>query len=82
MQYEIEVPDLGASARIEVRSVLVRPGDRIARDQPVLVLHSTGNELPVVAPADGTIRAVLVRPGDAVSSFQVVMHLEADGPMT
>jgi urea carboxylase len=44
----------------------VKPGDRVEPGQTLLALEAMKMEMPVTAPAAGTVVEVLARPGDEV----------------
>ncbi len=52
----------------KVLKILKRPGEAIAEDEPILLLEAMKMEIPVVAPAGGTLREVIVAPGQSVES--------------
>lgn len=60
-----------------VWKVLVKPGDKIAADEPVMILESMKMEIPVLALDGGTVTEVLVKEGEAVSEGQTVAVLES-----
>lgn len=51
-----------------VWKVLVGIGDSVERDQEIMVLESMKMEIPVVAPAAGTIASIEVAEGAAVET--------------
>ena len=61
----------GTVAKIERRE-----GERVARDEPIMMLELMKMEIPVAAPADGTLVRLLVAEGDLVTEGQQVAILE------
>lgn len=51
-----------------VWKVLVGIGDSVERDQEIMILESMKMEIPVVAPAAGTIASIEVAEGAAVET--------------
>jgi pyruvate carboxylase subunit B len=51
-----------------VVKLLVKPGEPVAKDQPLLILEAMKMLNEIVAPAAGTVTAVHVREGEAVAS--------------
>lgn len=51
-------------------------GDRIAEDEPIMVLESMKMEIPVIADAPAVIKELLVAEGESVSEGQVVARIE------
>ncbi|PKQ05380.1 MAG: acetyl-CoA carboxylase biotin carboxyl carrier protein subunit [Alphaproteobacteria bacterium HGW-Alphaproteobacteria-11] len=72
--------------RIEVKSEIVgkvwkietKAGDRLAEDDAILILESMKMEIPVAAPADGTLVEILVAEEDMVEEGQTVAIVEQD----
>lgn len=58
-----------------VMKVRVAVGQKVAKDEEVLVLEAMKMESPVCAPCAGTIASILVKEGDAVSEGQVLIQL-------
>ena len=69
---ELKVPDLGDFKDIPVIDVLVKPGDTIAKEAPLVTLESEKAAMDVPASAAGTIKDVRVKTGDKVSKGTVI----------
>jgi acetyl-CoA carboxylase biotin carboxyl carrier protein len=52
------------------------PGDQLGEDDTILTLESMKMEIPVLAPAVGTLKEILVAEGDSVKEGQVVARIE------
>jgi pyruvate dehydrogenase E2 component (dihydrolipoamide acetyltransferase) len=76
---ELKVPDLGDFANIPVIDVLVKPGDRIEKEAPLVTLESEKASMDVPASAAGTIKEVRVKTGDSVSKGTVIATIESTG---
>ncbi len=72
---DIRVPDLGDFKDVEVIEVLVRPGDALAPEQPLLTLESEKATMEVPATSAGQIVEVLVKPGDRVSAGALIARM-------
>lgn len=59
-----------------VLKVCVAPGDRVARDQELLVLESMKTEIPVTSPADGRVTTILVAEAQSVDERQPLLIVE------
>ncbi|MBV8491218.1 MAG: E3 binding domain-containing protein, partial [Candidatus Eremiobacteraeota bacterium] len=68
----LAVPDIGDFKDVPVIEVLVKPGDAVAKDAPLVVLESEKASMEVPASAAGTIAEVKVKPGDKVSQGTVI----------
>ena len=73
----ILVPDIGDYSDVPVIEVLVKVGDVIEKEQPLLVLESDKATMEVPADAAGTITSLSVKLGDKVSKGSVIAQIEA-----
>jgi len=74
---EVKVPDIGDFKNILIIEVLVRPGDTIKPEDPLVTLESDKATMEVPAPAAGVVKEVKVKVGDKVSEGTLVLLLEA-----
>lgn len=72
---ELKVPDLGGFNDVPVIDVLVKPGDTVRKESPLVTLESEKASMDVPSPVDGTIEDVRVKAGDKVSQGSVVATL-------
>ncbi|HET9835000.1 MAG TPA: dihydrolipoyllysine-residue acetyltransferase [Rhodanobacteraceae bacterium] len=74
---EATVPDIGDFTDVPVIEVLVKPGDRVEKDQGLVTLESAKATMEVPAPFAGTVREVKVKENDSVSRGSVIALIEA-----
>ncbi len=74
---EIIVPDIGDFDQVEIIEVLVKAGDHIEIDDPLITLESDKASMDVPSPKSGTVNEVKVSVGDKVSQGSLVLLLEA-----
>ncbi len=77
MAQDITVPDLGDFKDVEVIDVLVKPGDTIEVDTPLITLETEKATMDVPASAAGVLQSVAVKKGDRVSKGSVIAQIEA-----
>lgn len=77
---DVKVPDIGDFQDVAIIEVLVKPGDTLAADDPLIVLESDKASLEVPAPQAGTVREVRVKVGDKVSQGDLILSLEVAMP--
>ena len=75
---DVLVPDIGDFKDIPVIDVLVKPGDKIAAEAPLITLESDKATMDVPAPAPGVVREVKVKVGDKVSQGSLIVVLDAE----
>jgi dihydrolipoamide dehydrogenase len=78
MKQTVTVPDLGGFKDVAVIDVLVKPGDTVAVETPLLTLESDKATMDVPSPAAGRVASVAVRPGDKVNTGTAVVVLEVE----
>ncbi len=74
---EVTVPDIGDYHDIPVIDILVKPGDTVDKDAPLLTLESDKATMDVPAPEAGVVGALKVKLGDRVSQGSLVAMLKA-----
>ncbi|HLS80593.1 MAG TPA: 2-oxo acid dehydrogenase subunit E2 [Steroidobacter sp.] len=79
MPTEITVPDIGDFKDVEVIDVLVKPGDRIEVDAPLITLETEKATMDVPSPEAGLVKDVLVKKGDRVSKGSLILNVESEG---
>src|SRR5438477_1666801 len=79
---DVLVPDIGDFKDVPVIEVLVKPGDKVEAEAPLVTLESDKATMDVPAPAAGVVREIKVKVGDKVSQGALVLVLEeqASGP--
>lgn len=77
MPTDITVPDLGDFKDVEVIDVLVKPGDQIDVDTPLLTLETEKATIDVPATAAGKITSLALKKGDRVSKGSLIGQVES-----
>lgn len=77
MPESILVPDLGDFHDVEVIDVLVKPGDTIEVDTPLLTLETEKATMDVPSTGAGVVQSVAVKKGDRVSKGSLILSLGA-----
>jgi pyruvate dehydrogenase E2 component (dihydrolipoamide acetyltransferase) len=73
---DVPVPDLGDFSDVEVIEVLVRVGDTVAVEDPLIALETDKATMEIPSSHAGKITAINVKPGDRVSAGDVIVVLE------
>ena len=72
----IKVPDIGDFDAVDIIEILVKPGDKINIDDPLITLESDKATMDVPADQAGTISKILVAVGDKVREGSDIIILE------
>ena len=78
MAINISVPDIGDFKDVEIIEVLVKPGDSIKKNDPIVTLESDKSSVEVPSPYEGKISELKVKIGDKVSEGSVLAVLEGE----
>ncbi|MBC7750385.1 MAG: biotin/lipoyl-binding protein, partial [Candidatus Saccharibacteria bacterium] len=82
---DIKTPDLGVE-KAEVSEILVKVGDKVTKNQSLLVVESAKASVEVPSPVDGVIETILVTQGqmvqEGVALFTVAGSAEQAEPVT
>ena len=76
MSKDLIVPDIGDFEKVEIIEILVKVGDKIKKNDPIVTLESDKSSVEVPSTEDGTIKSVNVKIGDKVSKGSLLATLE------
>ena len=71
------MPDIGDFKDVPVIEVLVKAGDEVKPEDPLLSLESDKATMDVPAPAAGTVKDIKVKVGDKVSEGSLILLLDS-----
>jgi pyruvate dehydrogenase E2 component (dihydrolipoamide acetyltransferase) len=72
---EVRVPNIGDFSDVPVIDVLVKPGDTLAVEDPIVTLESEKATMEVPSPQAGVVQSVTVKVGDKVSEGTALLTL-------
>jgi pyruvate dehydrogenase E2 component (dihydrolipoamide acetyltransferase) len=75
---EVRVPDIGDFKDVPIIEIMVKSGDAVSAEQPLITLESDKASMDVPAPLAGVVRALKVKVGDRVSQGTVILDLVTD----
>jgi biotin carboxyl carrier protein len=71
------LPQVNAAFTANVWDIKVDVGDKVTKDQPLLVLEAMKMESPILSPRDGVVKAITASQGSLTHAGQVLMVIEA-----
>lgn len=74
-EIKVKVPDIGGASGVDVIELLVKPGDEITLDTPLITLESDKASMEIPSPFAGKISQFMVKVGDKVSEGDVILTL-------
>lgn len=72
---EVVLPDIGDFKDVEVIEILVKPGDDVEAETPLITLESDKATMEVPSPYAGTVQSIRVEVGDRISEGAVILTL-------
>ncbi|MGA7277016.1 MAG: 2-oxo acid dehydrogenase subunit E2 [Desulfocapsaceae bacterium] len=75
---KITVPDFGDVQEITVVDIYVKPGDRVAVEDPLVALESEKAVMDIPSPVSGVVTEVKLKEGDTVANEDLIVLVELD----
>lgn len=75
----LNVPDLGGVSEAEVIEVLISQGDKVEKEQPILVLESDKASMELPAEQSGTVVEFSIKVGDKLKQGDALLTLSPTG---
>ncbi len=79
VSHDVTVPDIGDFKDVEVVDVLVKVGDTIAVDTPMITMETDKATMDVPSPAAGVVTSIAVKKGDRVAKGRVILTVQSAG---
>lgn len=73
---DVKVPDIGDFKNVPVIEIMVRTGDAVRRDDPLVTLESDKAAIEVPSPEAGIVTAITVKIGDKVSEGSPIIQID------
>jgi len=77
MSEKLLVPDIGEFEKVEVIELLVKVGDKINLNDPVVTIESDKSSVEIPSTVSGKIESVNIKVGDKVSKGDVLLSIES-----
>ena len=74
---EILIPDIGNFDSVDVIEILVKPGDKVNKDDPLITLESDKASMDIPATESGIIKEIKVNVGDKVKEGITIATFES-----
>lgn len=74
---EVKVPNIGDFKEVPIIDVLVKAGDKIDVDSPLVTVESEKASMDIPSPSAGVVESVSVKVGDKVSEGSTIVRLAA-----
>ena len=74
MSEKLLVPDIGDFENVEVIEILVKPGDQIKENDPIVTIESDKSSVEIPSTVAGKVDSVAVKVGDRVSKGDLLLN--------
>jgi pyruvate dehydrogenase E2 component (dihydrolipoamide acetyltransferase) len=73
---EIKIPNIGDFKDVEIIEVLIKNGQSIKKNDPLITIESDKSSIEIPSPYDGSVKSLNVKIGDKVSEGDKILTLE------
>jgi pyruvate dehydrogenase E2 component (dihydrolipoyllysine-residue acetyltransferase) len=74
---DVLVPDIGDFDSVDIIEVLVKAGDSINKEDPLITLETDKASMDIPAPFSGVVKELKVKVGDKTSKGQLILTVDA-----
>lgn len=78
-EIKIKIPDIGGATDVDVIEIMVKPGDEIKAEAPLIALESDKASMEIPSPKAGKVGSIQLKVGDKVSEGDVILTLITEG---
>ena len=78
MSEKLLVPDIGDFEEVEIIEILVKEGDKISKNDPVITLESDKSSVEVPSTFEGVVDSINIKIGDKVSKGDLILTLSSE----
>ena len=77
MSEKFLVPDIGDFENVEVIEILVKPGEQIKKNDPIVTIESDKSSVEIPSTIEGEVESVEVKVGDKVSKGDLLLNIRS-----
>ena len=74
MSEKLLVPDIGEFENVEVIEILVKSGEQIKKNDPLITIESDKSSVEIPSMVDGKIESIELKVGDKVSKGDLILN--------
>ncbi len=74
MSEKLLVPDIGEFENVEVIEILVKSGEQIKKNDPLITIESDKSSVEIPSTVDGKIESIELKVGDKVSKGDLILN--------
>jgi len=78
MSTEIKVPDIGDFKNVEIIEILIKEGDEVNKNDPIITIESDKSSVEIPSPFSGKVSELKVKVGDKVSEGSLIGFIDTN----
>ena len=71
----VEIPDIGSFDSVDVIDILIKEGDEIKKEDPLITVESDKASMDIPSPVDGTATKILTKVGNTVKQGSPIIEV-------
>ena len=75
MSEKLLVPDIGEFENVEVIEILVKSGEQIKKNDPLITIESDKSSVEIPSTFNGTVESISIKVGDKVSKGDLILNI-------
>ena len=75
---DIKVPNIGEFKYVEIIEVLIKKGQKIKKNDPLITIESDKSSVEIPSSDDGTVISLNIKIGDKVSEGDKIIEIESE----
>ena len=79
MKKDLLVPDIGDFENVEIIELLVKQGQKISKNDPIVTLESDKSSVEVPSTEEGVVESISIKIGDKVSKGDQLISISVEG---
>ena len=73
----VEIPDIGNFDSVDIIEILVKAGDTINKEDPIITVESDKASMDIPSPTDGIVAKILIKVGDTVKQGSPIIEVSS-----
>lgn len=77
-EIEVKIPDIGGATQVDVIEVMVKVGDAISKETPLITLETDKATMEIPSPIDGTVTKITIKVGDKIAEGDSILFVSSE----
>ncbi len=78
MNKQVLIPDIGDFENVEIIEIMVKPGDTVKKNDPLITIESDKSSVEVPSIDEGIVEKINVKIGDKVSKGDLILSVSGE----